>query len=114
MAKTIQELEETISLYEQDGAAKLFYAINRKMNEMATLMNKNNLAKLDLDDKEGKSFDRLFKLMEKAKVISDAAQAIQGFAGVSGDESKDIKNNKFRITPESMAQELGDNKTQQA
>lgn len=114
MPKTIQELEETISLYEQDGAAKLFYAINRKMNEMASLMNKNNLANLDLDDKEGKSFDRLFKLMEKAKVISDAAQTIQGFAGVTGDEAKDTKNNRFRITPESMAQKLGDNKTQEA
>lgn len=114
MSRSTQELEEIISLYEQDGAAKLFYAINRKMNEMATLMNKNNLANLDLDDKEGKSFDRLFKLMEKAKVISDAAQTIQGFAGVTGDESKDIKANKFRITPESMAQKLGDNKSQDA
>jgi hypothetical protein len=114
MAKGVQELQQIIDLYEQNGAAKLFYAINRKMNEMASLMNKTNLANLDLDDKEGKSFDRLFKLLEKSKVISDAAQTIQGFAGITNNEDKDTASPKFRITPESMAQELGDNKTQEA
>lgn len=114
MAKTIEELEEIISLYEQNGAAKLFYAINRKMSEMASLMNKTNLANLNLDDKEGKSFDRLFKLLEKSQVISNAAQTIQGFAGITNDEGKDTQTPVFRITPESMAQKLGDNKTQEA
>lgn len=114
MPKTVTELEEIISLYEQNGAAKLFYAINRKMSEMASLMNKTNLANLNLDDKEGKSFDRLFKLLEKSQVISNAAQTIQGFAGITNDEAKDTQTPIFRITPESMAQKLGDNKTQEA
>lgn len=112
MSESIEELKKTIKLYEQNGAAKLFYAINRKMNEMAELMNKTNLTNIDLDDKDSKSFDRLFKLLEKSQVISNAAQTIQGFAGVTGNEDKDTKNPKYRITPESMAQELGDNKTQ--
>jgi len=108
MAETIEELKAKIALYEQDGAAKLFYAINRKMNEMGTLMNKNNLSNLDIDDKEGKSFDRLFKLMEKAKVISEAAQTIQGFAGITNDENKDTNSPKYRITPETMADNIGE------
>lgn len=112
MARTLEEAEKIIKLYEQDGAAKLFYALNRKMNEMASLMNKTDLTNLNLDDKESKSFDRLFKLLEKSQVISSAAQTIQGFAGVSGDEGKDTNTPKYRITPESMAQELGDYKTQ--
>ncbi len=112
MPKTLEEAEAIIALYEQNGAAKLFYAINRKMNEMAGLMNKTNLSNLDLDDKESKSFDRLFKLLEKSQVISNAAQTIQGFAGITNNEEKDTRNPKYRITPESMAQELGDNKTQ--
>ena len=114
MARTIDEAEKIISLYEQNGAAKLFYAINRKMNEMAELMNKTSLANIELDDKDSKSFDRLFKLLEKSQVISNAAQTIQGFAGITNNEERDSKNPKFRITPESMAQELGDNKTQEA
>lgn len=107
MAKTVEELEKIVALYEQNGAAKLFYAINRKMSEMAALMNKTNLANLDLDDKESKSFDRLFKLLEKSQVISNAAQTIQGFAGISNDEIKDTQSPIFRITPESMAVNLG-------
>jgi len=112
MAETIEELKKRIDLYEQNGAAKLFYAINRKMNEMAELMNKTSLANIELDDKDSKSFDRLFKLLEKSQVISNAAQTIQGFAGITNNESKDTKTPVFRITPESMAQEIGDYKTQ--
>lgn len=109
----VKELRSIINLYEQDGAAKLFYALNRKMNEMASLMNKTDLTNLNLDDKESKAFDRLFKLLEKSQVISSAAQTIQGFAGVTGDEKKDTQSQKYKITtPESIAQELGDNKTQ--
>lgn len=109
---TIDELKERLTMYEENGAAKLFYAINRKMSEMAGLMNKTNLSNLNLDDKESKSFDRLFKLLEKSQVISNAAQTIQGFAGITNNELKDTKTPVFRITPESMAQELGDYKTQ--
>ncbi len=110
----IQELKARVDLYEKDGAAKLFYAINRKMSEMSALMNKTNLSNLDLDDKESKSFDRLFKLLEKSQVISNAAQTIRGFAGISNDEEKDTQTPKFRITPESMAQNIGDIKSQEA
>lgn len=108
----IDDLRRKLELYEQNGAAKFFYALNRKLNEMAELLNKADLSKVDLDDKDSKQFDRLFKILEKSKVVGDAAQTIQGFAGVSGNEDKDTKNPKYRITPESMAQELGDNKTQ--
>jgi hypothetical protein len=114
MSETVEELKEKIKLYEQNGAAKLFYAINRKMSEMAELMNKTNLSNLNLDDKEGKSFDRLFKLLEKSQVISNAAQTIQGFAGITNDEAKDTQLPKFRISPESMAQSIGDIKSQEA
>lgn len=113
MARTLEEAERIIDMYEQNGAAKLFYAINRKMNEMASLMNKTNLSMIELDDKDSKSFDRLFKLLEKSQVISNAAQTIQGFAGVTDNEAVDTTKRSFKITtPESMAQEIGDNKTQ--
>jgi hypothetical protein len=107
-AERIKELEARIKLYEQDGAAKLFYAINRKMAEMANLMNKNSLTNLDLDDKDSKAFERIFKLLEKSQIISNAAQTIQGFAGISGDEEKDIQYPRYRITtPESISDVLG-------
>lgn len=108
MAKTLEEAEKLIRLYEQNGAAKLFYAINRKMNEMAELMNKTSLANIELEDKDSKSFDRMFKLLEKSQVISNAAETIQRFAGITNDETKDMNNPKYRITPETMADNIGE------
>jgi len=44
--ETLEELKHKLSLYEQNGAAKLFYALNRKANEMADLLNKTNISHL--------------------------------------------------------------------
>jgi hypothetical protein len=104
----IKELEAKVKVYEQNGAAKFFYSLNRKLNEMADLLNKSNLSNMDLDDKESKTFDRLFKILEKSKVVSDAAVAVQNFAGITNDEEKDTNNPKYRITTsESIANVLG-------
>ena len=111
MARTIEEAEKIISLYEQNGAAKLYYALNRKMNEIGELFNKNSLININLDDPKDKSFDRLFKLLEKSEVVSKAAEAAKSFAGIiTGNEEKDVQ--RKATTPETMAQELGDYKTQ--
>ena len=55
---TVQELEEKLQLYEQNGAAKLYYSLNRKMNEMGDLLNKTTLSGLDIADPKDKSFER--------------------------------------------------------
>lgn len=94
-AEKIKEFEAKIKLYEQNGAAKLYYSLNRKMNEMADLLNKTNLSNINLDDKESKQFDRLFKLLEKSQVIGSAAQSVKDFAGITGDEEKDINKKPF-------------------
>lgn len=95
MADTIDDLKEIIKSYEQNGAAKLYYALNRKMNEMGDLLNKTNLSTINLEDKDSKSFDRLFKLLEKSQVIGTAAQSVKDFAGITGDEKKDIERKPF-------------------
>lgn len=47
MAVTVEELERKLALYENNGSAKLFYALNRKQNEMGDMLNKVNLVNLD-------------------------------------------------------------------
>jgi len=96
----ISELEAQIKKYEQNGPAKLYYSLNRKMNEMGELLNKTNLGNLNLDDKESKSFDRLFKLLEKSQVISNAAQAVKEFAGITGNEEADVNKRPFVVADE--------------
>lgn len=57
--KKVAALEQRLALYEQNGDAKLYYALNRKASEMADLLNKTRLAEIDLDNKDGKTFERM-------------------------------------------------------
>lgn len=59
MAETIEDLKAKIALYEQNGAAKAAYAINRKLNELADMLNKTNVSLIDIADPKDKSFERL-------------------------------------------------------
>lgn len=95
MAETVDELKEKLALYEQNGAAKLYYALNKKMNQIADLLNKTNLSTLPLDDKNDKTFERLKVLWTDSKTISEAAKFIGDAAGVTGDEKKDIERKPF-------------------
>lgn len=105
----IKELQDKIALYERPGAAALFFALNRKMNEVASLLNSVSLKNIDIAAKQDASFERVFKLLEKSETISSAAKALGEFAGVTGDEEKDLKP-KYRMitTPESMADSVGE------
>ncbi len=102
-----KELKEKINLYERPGAAALFYALNRKMNEIASLLNGVALQNIDMSSKSDASFDRVFKLLEKSEGISTAAKAFGDFAGITNDEEKDTNNPKYQITtPESISNVL--------
>ena len=95
MAETVEELKAKLQLYENNGAAKLFYSLNRKMNEMADIMNKNSLATLSLDDPKDKTFERLKVIWNDASSIATAVKALGETAGVTGDENKDIARKPF-------------------
>ena|SRR5690348_14373315 len=105
--KEIEELKKKIALYEQDGAAKLFYSLNRKMNELASLLNKQSLDTLDIADPKDKSFERLKIAWNEAAGIATAVDTLGKISGVTGDEKKDESNPKYKITtPESISNVL--------
>jgi len=91
----IDELKKKLELYEQNGAAKLFYALNRKANEMANLLNKTNLCDLEIDDPKNKSFDRLKTVWNDAASLSNAIKELGVAAGVTGKEDEDIRRRPF-------------------
>lgn len=95
MAKTIEELESKLKQYEENGVAKLYYALLRKSNEMADMLNKTNLATLDLADAKDKSFDRLKVVWNDAASIATAVKELGQAAGVTGDEGKDVARKPF-------------------
>lgn len=96
MAKTIEELEDKLKKYEQNGAAKLYYSLNRKMNEMADLLNGTKLGTLQLDDKNDRTFERLKNIWDSAAKVAEAAKLLGQNAGViSGDEAADTERKPF-------------------
>ena len=109
----LKELEQKVLMYEQNGSAKLYYALQRKMNEMADMLNSNSLKSINLDDPKDKSFDRIFKLLEKSETVSNSAKALGDIAGVTGDEEKDTKPKLKTTTPESISDVLGNTAGQQ-
>lgn len=109
MPKTVEELEAIVKKYEENGPAKLFYALNRKAWEMADLMNATNLRNIDIDDPKSKTFDRLKVVWQDASSIASAVKALGEIAGITGSEDKDVKKSNQRTTPESIADAVGDN-----
>lgn len=104
----IKELEQKLIYYEQNGAAKLFYSLNRKMNELADMLNKQSLLTLDIADAKDKSFERLKIAWNEAASIATAVKALESTAGITNDEARDTQTPIFRITPETMADNIGE------
>jgi hypothetical protein len=95
MAETIEELKAKLALYEQNGAAKLYYSLNRKMNEMADLMNGNNLTLIAIDDPKDKTFDRLKAIWNDVDKIALAVKTLGESSGITGEEKKDVERKPF-------------------
>lgn len=96
MAETLEELQKKLSSYEQNGAAKLYYSLNRKMNEMADLMNSTNLKSLTLEDGKDKTFERLKMIWESAAKVAEASKLLGQAAGViTGNEQIDVDKKPF-------------------
>jgi len=79
----------------ENGDAKLYYAIQRKLSEMAKSLNSQNLETVDFAAKSDATFDRVFKLLEKAESVTNASKSLGIAAGVTGDESADINRKPF-------------------
>lgn len=115
MAETTEELKKRLAQYEQDGAAKLFYSLNRKMNELADLLNKQSLSTLDIADPKDKSFERLKIAWNEAANIATSVKTLAEVAGITNDEEKDTSNPKYQITtPESISNVLKNTAGQQS
>lgn len=106
--ESIEDLKKRLDGYEQDGPTKLYYALNRKMVEMADLLNKKDLTAIAIDDPKDKTFDRLKVIWNDSSSLATAVQALGAAIGVSGDEEKDTSSRRRRITPESMSNVLPD------
>jgi hypothetical protein len=98
MAKTIDDLEKRITLYEENGPAKAAYAINRKLNELANMLNKHNVSELDIADPKDKTFERLKIAWSEMASLGTAYKTLAESAGITNDEKKDVLRKPFTDT----------------
>lgn len=111
-------LVKRLDYYEKDGVSQLLFSLNRKANEMAVLLNKFNLAVMELDDAKDKTFDRLKSIWSDAGSISNNIKALESLSksgSISGESINEPINeemlaiaNRAVFTPESMADAVGE------
>ena len=94
LTKCLEISEKGKCVYE-NGDAKLYYALQRKLSEMANTLNKYNLEACDLDDPKNKQFDRITIILQKCETIATSSSALGIIAGITGNEKKDIEKKPF-------------------
>lgn len=90
----MSKLEDRIKLYESDGIVGAYYALNRKLNEITTLLNNKDLTELDLADKDDGSWERVLKLFNSVGDINEVLKKLRIDNQLSGDEDKDKARRK--------------------
>lgn len=101
-----ESLKRKIALYEENGPAKLYYALNRKAWEMADLLNSINLKNISIEDPKDKTFERLRFIINDSSGIATAVRTLGDTSGVTGDEEKDVSRRRI-TTPETISDVLG-------
>lgn len=95
MARTLLEAEALLKKYEENGPAKAAYSINRKLNELADMLNKTSISSLDISDAKDKSFERLKVAWNEMANLGIAYKTLAESAGITGDEQKDTARKPF-------------------
>ena len=92
--KKISELERKLAYYEEDGPARLYYALSRKASEMAEMLNNTKLSNINIEDPKDKTFERLRAIIKDGSEIATAVKALGEAAGISGNESADTSRKR--------------------
>lgn len=83
------------SSLEQGGAEQLHHALNKKMIEMAQLLNSVNLKSISLDDPKDKTFDRIKIVWDSAAKVAEASKSLGQIAGIIKPDNDDSGRKPF-------------------
>ena len=86
--------KEKIKLYEEDGILGAYYALNRKLNEITKLLNNNDLAHVDMSNKDDGTLERVMKFFNSVGDINDVMKKLKIDNSLTGDEDKDRAKRK--------------------
>jgi hypothetical protein len=89
--KKVKVLEERVTSFEGSGKAKLYYAVNRNMNDLADLLNAKSLKSVNIDDASDKTMERMKIIWSAISTLSQTQSALSLTAGITGKEDEDVK-----------------------
>lgn len=89
--KKVAALEQKLQSFELPGKVKLYYALNRNMNDLADMLNGMKLKDVDIDDPKNKTMERLKMIWASIASLSTTLQVLGESSGITGDELKDTK-----------------------
>jgi hypothetical protein len=89
--KKTKVLEEKLSSFEMPGKVRLYYSLNRNMNDLADMLNGVNLKEMDITDPKDKTIERLKIIWASIGSLSATIQVLGESAGVTGNEADDAK-----------------------
>ena len=99
------KMQETVDSFSLPSKAKLFYALNRHQNNWADMLNKIELADLNIDDPKDKTVERLKMIYGLIGANTPIVDALRTASGVTGDEDKDMTARKPFIDGLAMKRE---------
>ena len=73
----------------KNGDSNLYFAVKKKMSEFAIILNKTDMTTVDIDDKNGKTYERVIKILESCEKISISASALGVRSGIENNKSED-------------------------
>lgn len=89
--KKVVLLLEKISGYEGPSKAKLYYAINRQVSDLADMINSKSLKNIDISDGADKSIDKMKIVWGAVKSLCEILPLLAQSAGITGNEQEDLK-----------------------
>lgn len=89
--KKVSALEQKVSSFEGPGKAKLYYALNRNMSDLADLLNAKSIRNVNLDDASDKTMERMKIIWSAIKSLSESLGVLGAASGITGNEQQDLK-----------------------
>lgn len=92
LKKQIDVLEKRLALYENIGTKGLFFALNKKSNEIQQILNSSDLKNVFNDfETAPKKFDRLKDLFMDAPKFIQSIETLRKDLGITGTEDQETK-----------------------
>lgn len=93
--KKTSVLEQKIASMEVDGKAKLYYALNRNMSDLATMLDGAKLDTVNMDDPKDKTMERLKIIWASVNPLVTTISLLGTSTGITGNEEVDTARKPF-------------------